>query len=196
MTWNPKPETVAVIDAARDVIADAADDGYRFTLRRVFYALVSANQLPNTERAYKNLSATLDRARWEGLIPLHSLDDLGRSASVWESWPDAADFADEMARRYRSDWWLDADPTVEVWAEKQAVASIVEPVAATYGVPFMAAAGSARSPRSPRPPTGSTTGLRWCCTSATTTRAAWRWTATFKTEWTGSGLTSNLSGWR
>ena len=41
--WSPKPATVQLVSAAAAAIAEANDDGYRPTLRRVFYALVSAN---------------------------------------------------------------------------------------------------------------------------------------------------------
>ena len=47
------------------------------------------------------------------------------------------------AEQYRSDWWAAADPYVEVWAEKAAVAGIVEPVARRWGVPFLACRGFA-----------------------------------------------------
>ena len=141
MTWNPRPGTVKLIDAAREVIDDAEVGGYRFTLRRVYYALVSAGVIPNTERAYKNLSATLDKARWEGFLPLTCLEDLGRTVSVWEAWDSVAELAADMASRFRTDWWEDADPLVEVWAEKQAVSGIVSPVCADYGVSFLACRG-------------------------------------------------------
>ncbi|MDE2654440.1 MAG: hypothetical protein OXI71_11595 [Gemmatimonadota bacterium] len=42
-----------------------------------------------------------------------------------------------MMPRYRTDWWAHADPLVEVWSEKRAVTSIVEPVASEYGVPYL-----------------------------------------------------------
>ena len=132
-----------IIEAAKEVVDTAEAQGYRFTLRRVFYALVSAEIIPNTERAYKNLSATLDKARWEGLLRLDCLEDLGRTASIWESWEDPTDWADEMARRYRTDWWRNDDDAVEVWAEKQAVSSIVRPVCAEFGVTFLACRGFA-----------------------------------------------------
>lgn len=137
--WKPKPATVELIDASRAVLTEAAAAGYRFTLRRVFYALVSALVIPNTERAYKNLSATLNRARWEGWLPLRCIDDLGRVAETPPSWSTVADYLDPAG--YRSDWWADADPLVEVWAEKAAVAGIVEPVAREWGVTFLACRG-------------------------------------------------------
>ena len=141
--WQPRPATLATIDAARAVLDEAEAAGYRFTLRRVFYALVSAGTIPNTERAYKRLSATLDRARWEGLLPLDCLDDLARLAAVVPSWQSPAEMMRAAAEQYRSDWWSGADPYVEVWAEKAAVAGIVEPVARRWGVPFLACRGFA-----------------------------------------------------
>ena len=60
--WHPRAGTLATIDAARSVLQDAEAAGYRFTLRRVFYALVSGGEIPNTGRAYKNLSAWPARA--------------------------------------------------------------------------------------------------------------------------------------
>ena len=41
--WRPRADTLALIDDARAVLAEAEASGYRFTLRRVYYALVSAN---------------------------------------------------------------------------------------------------------------------------------------------------------
>ena len=139
--WRPRDGTLRLIAAAAAVLAEAASAGYRFTLRRVFYALVAAEHLPNTDRAYKGLSETLNRARWAGLLPMDCLDDLGRIADIPPSWRRPSDAVRDAAHWYRSDWWADADPTVEVWAEKAAVAGIVAPVADEYGVPFLACRG-------------------------------------------------------
>ena len=108
--WTPRAATVAIVEAARDVLAEADLSGYRFTLRRVFYALVSANVIPNTERAYKNLSATLDRARWEGWIDMDAIDDLGRVAAIPPAWDSPADLVEDAAAQFRSDWWANACP--------------------------------------------------------------------------------------
>ena len=143
MTWNPKPETLRIVAHAREVVAAAEAQGLKFTLRRVFYKLVSANVIPNTERAYKNLSRTLDRARWEGLLPLDALDDLGRQTVEREQWDSPEEMLRARADTYRSDWWADEDVRCEVWAEKQAVTSILAPVALAWGTPFLACRGFA-----------------------------------------------------
>ena len=141
MTWNPRAKTRAIIQAAAEVLQQAEDQGFRFTLRRVFYALVSANIIANTERSYKSLSVTLDRARWEGLLPLTCIDDLGRIVDVPQAWDNPRQFVLLASQAYRSDWWAEAETKVEVWAEKQAVSGILGPLAREYGVPFLACRG-------------------------------------------------------
>ena len=141
MVWNPRARTLSIIEAADNVLAAAAAAGYRFTLRRVFYALVSMNTIPNTEGAYKSLSNTLSKARWEGYIELDALDDLGRVSSAAPSWRSPADLLLSAAEQYRSDWWRDANPLVEVWTEKAAAAGILEPIAHECGVRFLACRG-------------------------------------------------------
>ncbi len=139
--WKPRAHTVAIIDAARQILDNALRAGYRFTLRRVYYKLVSVNAIQNTERAYKNLSVTLDRARWEGFLPPDSLDDLGRVISKRPAWLSPQHFGDSVLPQYRTNWWRNANPRVELWAEKQAVSGILEPVAREYGIPYLAMRG-------------------------------------------------------
>ena len=139
--WKPRPATVAKIEAARAVIEEAGEGGYRLTLRSVFYRMVARNAIPNTLRAYKNLSVTLDKARWAGLLPYGCIDDLERPTVTARTWADVGDALRDAARTYRSAWWNGAIPTVEVWSEKRAVAGIVEPLALRYGVPFLACRG-------------------------------------------------------
>ena len=141
MAWKPRAQTLNIVEAAGNVLAVADASGYRFTLRRVFYALVAMNIIPNTERAYKNLSSTLDKARWEGYLELDALDDLGRVSSAASAWNSPTELLLSAAEQYRSDWWSDANPLVEVWAEKAAVAGIVEPIAHECGVRFLACRG-------------------------------------------------------
>lgn len=141
MSWKPKAKTLELIAAVESVLEDAERLGIKYTLRNVHYALVSANVIPNTVRAYKNLSATLDKARWEGYLPLDALDDLTRRPSALGSWESAEDLLRDAPDWYRSDWWVNADPLIELWAEKDAVSSTVMPVAHEYGVGFLACRG-------------------------------------------------------
>ena len=139
--WNPQARTLALIGAAEAVIDAAEAEGYKPTLRRVFYLLVGANMLPNTLRAYKNLSWTLDRARWEAMLPFDALDDRARPVRQPAAWDSPGEILRASAAQYRSDWWAGADTHVELWAEKDAVSGILEPLAHEYGIPFLACRG-------------------------------------------------------
>ena len=140
-SWKPQAKTLALIGAAETVIEDAEAEGYTPTLRRVFYALVAEHLLPNTLRAYKNLSWTLDRARWEGMLPFDALDDRARPVRQPPVWDSPGEILRASAAQYRSDWWAGADTHVELWAEKDAVSGILEPLAHEYGIPFLACRG-------------------------------------------------------
>ena len=139
--WNPRPATLATVDAARDVIDEAAAQGYRLTLRAVFYGLVSVNAIANNERSYKRLSEVLNRARWARLLDMTAIDDLQRVIVERPAWDGPADFAESVVPQYRRDWWANGDARVEVWAEKAAVSSIVGPEAHRFGVRFLACRG-------------------------------------------------------
>ena len=137
--WQPRPATVARIEAARAVIDEAAQAGFRLTLRAVFYRLVARNTIPNTDRAYKNLSALLDKARWAGRLPFDCIDDPERSELRGKTWGCVRECLEDAAQTYRTDWWSRADPVVEVWSEKMAVAGILEGMAIDrYGLLFVA----------------------------------------------------------
>ena len=77
------------------------------------------------------------------MLDMTAIDDLQRVVVQRAAWDDAEDFAAVVVPQYRRDWWANANTHVEVWAEKAAVASIVEPEARKHGVPFMACRGYA-----------------------------------------------------
>ena len=141
--WTPRPATLALVYAARDVIDEAAGQGYKLTLRAVYYGLVSVNAIENNARCYKRLSEVLNRARWAGLLDMTAIDDLQRVVVERPAWTGPDDFAESVVPQYRRDWWANGDTRVEVWAEKAAVASIVGPEAHRFGVRFLACRGYA-----------------------------------------------------
>ena len=141
LTWRPRGPSVALVEAARDVLDAAEASGFRLTLRAVYYRLVAANLIPNDRRSYKRLAELLDRARWAGLLDRDCMEDAERVLTEWQTFDDPAEALRDLAASFASDWWAGAPYRVEVWAEKRAVAGILQPVAGRYLVPFMAARG-------------------------------------------------------
>ena len=139
--WNPHGKTRVIIAHANQIVEQATDRGYRFTLRQVYYKLVKDNIIPNTPQAYKNLSVILDRARWNNFMDPNALEDLERPLYRSASWDDHDEFLESCMWGYRTDWWKNASTKVEIWTEKRAVTSIVSPIAREFGIPYLAMRG-------------------------------------------------------
>ena len=141
LDWRPSAPTLELVDAARDVLAEAG--GYSMTLRAVYYRLVAKNRIENSPPSYKRLSELLDRARWAGLLDRDSMEDVERRLTEWQTHDNPVAAIRDLADGYATDWWAGAAYRLEVWAEKRSVAGIMEPEAARFQCPFMAARGFA-----------------------------------------------------
>ena len=139
--WDPKPETLNLVARAQRVLDDYRARGYRITLRQLYYQLVAANVIPNTQRQYARLSQVMTKARWAGLVDMDCLHDPGREPTRQSTWSSPRAILRASAEQYTSDLWRNADTRVELWAEKDAVASILQPVAARWQVTYQSARG-------------------------------------------------------
>ena len=104
------------------------------TVRQVYYRLVAAYVIDNTQSQYKAVCNALRDARKEGLIPWAWIEDRLRRPRAVSMWQDVADFADTARRAYRRDVWAIQDHLVEVWLEKDALSGIFEDILDNYGV--------------------------------------------------------------
>lgn len=127
-----KPETLAVIEQAEAICREYARQGYELTLRQLYYQFVARGLLVNSERSYKNLGSTVDNARMAGLIDWGHIVDRTRSAAHGAHWDSPADIISAAAGGYAIDRWAGQDVRVEVWVEKEALASIVQQVASRW----------------------------------------------------------------
>ena len=72
---NFRKDTVLLLEKIVKVVDDYQEQGYRITLRQLFYQLVTKNILENKESQYKKLSTLLKDARMSGLIDLDVIED-------------------------------------------------------------------------------------------------------------------------
>jgi hypothetical protein len=56
---NFRPEKLAIIATANQIIEDYRRQGYTLTLRQLYYQFVSRALIPNSERSYKNLGTAV-----------------------------------------------------------------------------------------------------------------------------------------
>jgi hypothetical protein len=131
------PATLRLIKIADEIIADYQSQGYRLTLRQLYYQFVSRNIIPNSERSYKNLGNTLSLARLAGLIDWEAIEDrvrVPRKSSEWES---VQDLVASALYSYRLPRWDGQDNYVELWVEKDALAGVLSPLAGEFHVTLM-----------------------------------------------------------
>lgn len=120
-------KTMARIALANAILEDLAAQGYRISLRQLYYQLVSKGEIPNSQKEYKKLGDTLNKARLAGLVDWSSLEDRGRSLKGWSGGYDTpAQYVEGLDNGYFKDWWEGQDNYVEVWVEKDALVNVVE----------------------------------------------------------------------
>jgi hypothetical protein len=104
------------------------------TLRQLYYRLISAGNLSNSQKEYKRLGALMTRLREAGELPRTWIVDHVRSTLKPSSWSGLADFGDTVRQAYRKDFWASLDAHVEVFVEKDAVAGTIQPITEEYDV--------------------------------------------------------------
>ena len=134
--WKPNNETLMLVHACNLILQEELA-GFRVTLRQLYYQLVSKNLLPNTEKAYKRLSTVCGRARLAGLMGFDALEDRGRQPQKHPEFDNLADLVSAAVHSYRRPRWADQDYYAELWVEKDALASVLRPLADEYHVTLM-----------------------------------------------------------
>jgi hypothetical protein len=143
--WRPHASTLQLL-ADVDAVLERYADHLPLTIRQVFYALVGAEQLDKTERAYARLCEHLNRARRARLIEFGALRDDGVTVMESRSYRGVEDFHDETGRRaklYRRDRQASQTHYVEFWCEAQGMMPQLQRVADPFSVPVYSAGGFA-----------------------------------------------------
>ncbi|MPZ14360.1 MAG: hypothetical protein GEU73_08035 [Chloroflexi bacterium] len=111
------------------------------TLRQLFYRLVSAQLIPNTENAYKGLSRITAKARRAGDFP--DLIDRGRTIHRYETFANPADALNKLATWYRLDRTQGQPVSLYLGVEKAGLVVQLQSWFGALGVPVLALGGYA-----------------------------------------------------
>jgi hypothetical protein len=110
--------------------------GMRVTVRQIYYRLVARRHIENNPREYDRVQDLLTKARYAGLIDWTAIEDRVREPTRMADWPSLKARLDE-ATNFRLDRWRSQHHYVELWVEKDALASVLEPVASDFHVTLM-----------------------------------------------------------
>ena len=143
--WAPTPERMARLGQIAKVLAQYAKMGIKLTLRQLFYQLVTKNIIANTQREYKKLGDLLSRARLAGLIDWNIIEDRVRRPVKPLEFGTIQDRIDLAVENFRLKRWRDQPQYVELWVEKDALSSVIEPICDDLHVTMMVNRGYSSS---------------------------------------------------
>lgn len=132
-----KKETLALLGKITAIVEDYDKQGYRMTLRQLYYQLVSADVLPNQQKEYARLSRLLTEYRLAGLIDWEFIEDRVRVPRRESEWNDIRDLIEGAVAGYRRNRWERQDNYVEIWVEKDALSGVLWPIASDFHVTLM-----------------------------------------------------------
>lgn len=138
-----KPATLAVIEQANAIIEAYQEQGFRLTLRQLYYQFVARDLIPNQQTEYKRLGSIVNDARLAGLMDWDAIEDRTRHLRALSTWDTPADVIRSAYRGYSEDLWASQPHYVEVWIEKDALLGVVEGVCDKLRVPYFACRGYA-----------------------------------------------------
>lgn len=144
ITYIPKhfrKSTLELIATATTIADEFKADGYKLTLRQLYYQFVSKGLLPNKQREYKRLVSTITDARNAGLFDWDMIEDRTRNIRANSHWDSVSQAIEAIAAQFRYDLWADQDMRVQVWIEKDALIGVFEPACQQHDVPLMACRG-------------------------------------------------------
>jgi hypothetical protein len=126
-----------IIQSANEIIAEYQRQGFRLTLRQLYYQFVIRLIIPNRERNYKNLGQAISEARLAGLIDWSAIEDRSRPPRSPPEWDNIEDLVSSAVATYRLPRWNGQENYVELWVEKDALAGVLWPMASRYHVTLM-----------------------------------------------------------
>lgn len=127
-------KSMATLTTINEIIEDYQRQGYKLTLRQLYYQLVSKNIIANSDKEYKKISRLLTEGRMAGIVDWDAIEDRLRTPSspyCIEGIPAALD---HLLSYYRRNRQLGQDVYVEVWVEKDAISSVLKRVTEKYGI--------------------------------------------------------------
>lgn len=140
---NFTKKSLEKIAIASKIIAEYMSEGYELTLRQLYYQFVARDYIPNTQREYAKLGSLISKARMAGLIDWKSITDRTRKVESVSHWSDPESIIETCAEQYAIDTRATQKNYVEVWVEKDALASILERACEPLDVAYFSCRGYA-----------------------------------------------------
>jgi hypothetical protein len=121
--------TAADIQALDDALVAIVEEQKPVTVRQTFYQATVRGLVPKDEKqGYRPVQRRLVALRESGRLSYWAITDNLRQVTGYRRYGGVQEFAGEVAKLFRRDYWREADCQVEVWIEKDALASVISRV--------------------------------------------------------------------
>lgn len=118
----------------QQVVTKYAKEGYKLSLRQLYYQLVSMDEIPNHLKVYKKVSSIVDDMRYSGHINWDSIEDRGRVPHLEYSVGNVPEALKDTADYYKRNRQEGQENLIEIWTEKDAISGILKPVTNKFHV--------------------------------------------------------------
>lgn len=145
ITKKFSPANEALIIKINAILGEYQLQGYRLSLRQLYYQLVARALIENTVQSYKRIGGLVSDARLAGLVDWAMIEDRGRNLVQNAHWDSPAHIIRIAARQFQIHKWEDQPYYIEVMVEKDALSGVLEPVCAELDIPITANKGYSSS---------------------------------------------------
>lgn len=138
---NFQPGALALIRQMNAIVDEYVEQGYRLTVRQLYYQLVARDVIANTVQEYKRIAGIINDAKLAGFMHWDAMEDRTREFIARNRWESGAQILEAVAKQYHEDMWAEQDSRVFVVVEKEALSGVLEPTCRGLDVPLLAARG-------------------------------------------------------
>jgi hypothetical protein len=133
--------SLALIKTCNEILSEYQAQGYKLSLRQLYYQLVARDYIRNSNKSYKNTGDLVKNARLAGLMDWNMIEDRNRGTHANSHWDSPAAILKSAAYSFHMDRWVGQSNYVEVLVEKDALSGILLPVCRELDVMFTANKG-------------------------------------------------------
>ena len=127
----------ARLEAINNIIVEYQSEGYKLTLRQLYYQLVSRDVIQNKQSEYTKLSILLKEGRMGGIVDWDAIEDRLRKPSQPASWDTPQDAMQDLIAQYELPRMKGQKNYIEVWVEKDALSGVLKRVTEKYHIPIL-----------------------------------------------------------
>jgi hypothetical protein len=132
-----RKNSLILLEKINSILEEFKDQNITVTSRQLYYQLVSKDIISNQQKEYKKMCSLLTKFRYAGLIDWDCIEDRVRIPKIPRIYEDLDEIIWAAKCSYKLDRWDGQEYHVELWTEKDALSSVLQPICTKYQIPFV-----------------------------------------------------------